>query len=348
MKREEAGITRDSGFAPAITLMVMAPLLAEVLPGATRFSSFFVFPVEMCVWGGGAVLIRYAVRRHDLGWINMMLLALALSFAEEFIIQQTSIAPMVLKLKGEVYARAFGVNYVYLLWALVYEAVFVVFLPVYLVELIFPGRRDHLWINRTGLFTMMFLFVTGGGLAWFTWTQIARPDVFHVPLYNPPLEKVIFAVLIISLLIYLALGPLREKLNRRYSPLKPPKPWLAGICGGLWAMLWYGLVLLGFGILPTFPPLLAIFAGLMLILPVLILLPRWSTHPDWQNLHYFGLISGTITGSMLAGFIGFIGTRGIDLYFKCGINIIALGLLIYAGSRLTGKHSDTDTRKQQS
>ena len=65
-------------------------------------------------------------------------LALALAIAEECLIQQTSLAPMVLQLKGEMYARAFGVNYVYFLWALVYEAVFVVFLPVHLVELIFP------------------------------------------------------------------------------------------------------------------------------------------------------------------------------------------------------------------
>ena len=53
---------------PALTLVVMAPLVAEVLPGATRFSSLFVLPIEMCVWGGGALMIRYAVRRWRLGW----------------------------------------------------------------------------------------------------------------------------------------------------------------------------------------------------------------------------------------------------------------------------------------
>jgi hypothetical protein len=52
--------------------------------------------------------------------------ALALAIAEECLIQQTSLAPMFIRLKGETYARAFGVNYVYFLWALVYEAVFVV------------------------------------------------------------------------------------------------------------------------------------------------------------------------------------------------------------------------------
>src|SRR5215470_11560478 len=109
---------------PALTLVLVAPLVAEVLPGATRFSALFVLPVEMCVWGGGALAIRYAVRRWQLGWPNMLLLALALAVAEECLIQQTAPAPMVLRIKGEVYARAFGVNYVYLLWALVYESVF--------------------------------------------------------------------------------------------------------------------------------------------------------------------------------------------------------------------------------
>src|SRR6516225_7771042 len=142
---------------PALTLVLVAPLVAEVLPGATRFSSLFVLPVEMCVWGGGALMIRYAVRRWHLGWANMLALALALAVAEECLIQQTSLAPMVLQLKGEVYARAWGVNYIYLLWALVYEVAFVVFLPVTLVELIFPDQREGLWVGKAGLVAVAVL-----------------------------------------------------------------------------------------------------------------------------------------------------------------------------------------------
>src|SRR5215467_3119869 len=89
--------------APGLVLMVLAPLVAEVLPGATRFSSIFVFPIELCVWGVGALLIRYAVRLQQLGWLNMLFLAVALAIAEECLIQQTSLAPLVIKLKGEVY-----------------------------------------------------------------------------------------------------------------------------------------------------------------------------------------------------------------------------------------------------
>ena len=46
-------------------------------------------------------MIRYAVRRWGLGWLNMLCLALALAVAEECLIQQTSLSPMVLQLKGE-------------------------------------------------------------------------------------------------------------------------------------------------------------------------------------------------------------------------------------------------------
>ena len=63
---------------------------------------------------------------------------MALSVAEECVIQQTSLAPLVFKIKGVEYARAFDVNYVYFLWALIYEGLFVVFIPIGLTH-----RHEH-------------------------------------------------------------------------------------------------------------------------------------------------------------------------------------------------------------
>src|SRR6059058_492861 len=115
--------------APALLLVFLAPMFAEVLPGATRFSAIFVLPIELAVWGGGAVMARAIVRTRGLGWWSLLLFGLALALAEEFLIQQTSVAPLVIRLKGETWARAFGVNYIYLLWALVYESAWVVLMP---------------------------------------------------------------------------------------------------------------------------------------------------------------------------------------------------------------------------
>jgi len=317
--------------APALTLMLMAPLLAEVLPGATRLSSLFVLPIEMCVWGGGALLIREAVRRWRLGWLNMLLLALVLSIAEECLIQQTSLAPMVLQLKGQIYARAYGVNYVYFLWALVYESVFVVFLPIHLVELLFPKRRESLWVSKSGLMAVILFFLVGGFLAWYSWTQIARPTVFKVPLYNPPPVAVLIAAAAICGLVFFALGPYRNRFASSAAPLKPPPPWLLGVLGGLWAVLWYGLVLLGFGIAPSFPPSIAVGGGLLLAAAILFFVPRWTAGLLWQDQHLFGVIFGSMVGAMVVGFIGFLGSARMDLYFKIFVDVVAVILMIILG-----------------
>jgi hypothetical protein len=325
-------VKKTNDFAPAIILMIMAPLLTEVLPGATRFSSLFVLPIEICVWGGGALMIRYAVRRWKLGWLGMLFLAIALAMAEEFIIQQTSVAPMVIRLKGVTYARAFSINYVYLLWALIYESVFVVFLPIYLVELIFPGRRERLWINKPGFFVVIPLFLIGSLLAWFTWTRIARTKVFKVPVYNPPLIISLLALAVIAALVYLSLQQVK---NKSAAPVRLVKPWpevAMAVCGLLWSAILFGLVLLGFGIAPAFPPVVAVGVGLVLIWVALYLVPGWTNDRGWRPKNVFALIFGVILGSMLVSFIGFADTTGPDLYFKIITNAAAIILLILLGS----------------
>lgn len=324
---------------PAITLMIFAPIIAELLPGSTRFSSIIVFPIEVLVWGGGALLIRYAVRKWQLGWINMLFLGLALSIAEEFLIQQTSLAPMVVKIKGIEYARSFGINYVYLLWALIYETVFVVFIPISLTEIIFKTRSKELWIKKRGIYITIILFLLGSIMAWYSWTQIARPAVFHVQSYNPPFSLVIIAVTLISCLIFTAIGPFRNKLVFPSSSLNLPKGWIIIIAGGFWAVILYGIVLMAFGILPSFPPVLAIGIGIILAATALYFMPGWIVNEMWTSKHTFSVILGVMIGSMLAGYIGFIGAAHADLYFKIFINLVALILMFLLGSRVKRQFS---------
>ena len=321
--------TNDAG--AALTLMLLAPLLTEVLPGATRLSSIFVLPIEIFVWGGGALLIRYALRRWRLGWPAMLLMAFALALAEECIIQQTSVAPLVIHIKGVEYARALGINYVYLIWALLYESVFVVVVPIYLVELIFASRRERLWINKGGMFAVIALFVLGSFLAWFSWTRIARPKFFHLPIYTPPVGTTVIALLVIAGLIVVAF---RSGGKRVVRSMKPPPGWLLFIAGGLWSTALFGLLLMAFGIAPEFPVLLSVSWGIVLFLIGLLLLPRWAL--DTSGIYI--LLFGTILGSMAVSFVGFGG--GKDLYFKIIVDVIALLLLILLGRRiLTSSHA---------
>jgi hypothetical protein len=321
---------RPGRFTPAFTLVVLAPLIAEYLPGATRTSSLFVFPLEMAIWGGGALLIRAVVRHLRLGWLNMFLLACALSIAEEFVIQQTSLAPMIIQIMpGPPFGRAFGVNYEYFLWALFYEAVLVVMVPVMVTELIFPERRQDPWVGRTGALITGILFLAACVPAWYLWTQLVREVVFKFPHYSPPPAGVMGGVVAIALLVWLAIGPARTALRGSGAPRKPLPPVLLGIGAVVAAVIWHVLVVLAFGFRPFFPLWIAMTAGLVTAAVGLLLLPRYAAHPDWSDAHRLGLALGAILGSMGIGFADFIyGAAPIDLWGKIISNALATLLIL--------------------
>jgi hypothetical protein len=321
---------------PALTLMFLAPLIAEVLPGATRVSALFVYPIEVCIWGGGALLIREAARRFDLGWLHMLFLALALALIEECIVQQTSFAPMVLQIfPGEPFARAFGVNYLYLLWALGYEATFVVFVPIILTELIFRSRRDEPWLRLPGVIAVAVIFIAACFPAWYLWTQIARTKVFNVPVYHPPGETVSIALFTIVLLVLFAIGPSRRRFFSNRRPAKPLVPWVIAAGGFVAAAVWYCLVLLAFGIRPSFPPAIPVMLGSAIVAVVVYLMPRFAAHPAWSDAHRIALVFGTTFGAMVVSFAGFIyGATPLDLYGKIALDVIATVLLSWLAVRL--------------
>ena len=116
------------------------PFIAEVLSGSTRASILFVYIPEIMVWGVGALFCRELVRRWRAGGVSLLFLGLALSIAEEFIIQQTSLAPLPFPGSHPGYGRIWGITLVYFLFMLGYESVWVVLVPVQVTELFFPQQ----------------------------------------------------------------------------------------------------------------------------------------------------------------------------------------------------------------
>ena len=337
MDANTISVPKKGRFGPAFTLMLLAPLIAEVLPGATRMSSIFVFPLEVAIWGGGAVLIRAAVRHFRLGWLNMFLLACALSVAEEFVIQQTSIAPPIIQIvKGfPDYARAGGVNYVYFLWALFYEAVLVVMVPVIVTELLFKDRREDPWMGRGGALIVGAIFLVACVPAWFLWTQIVREQVFHFAHYTPPAGWVLAGIAAIAALVFLALGPSRRAIATRGRSLRPWNPWLLGLAAALASAVWFAISVLAFGIKPEFPTWIPMTAGLVLAALGLYLLPRMSAHSMWGDCHRMALAYGASVGTMAIMFLGFIhATSALDLYGKLVLDVVAIVFLTWLTRRV--------------
>ena len=51
-------------WAPIVSLLLLAPVIGEVLVGATRITTLFDLVPRIGTWGSAALLIREVVRRH--------------------------------------------------------------------------------------------------------------------------------------------------------------------------------------------------------------------------------------------------------------------------------------------
>jgi hypothetical protein len=320
---------RGGKAAAAVALLLLAPIVSEVLFGATRVSVLFVLIPQIATWGCGALLIREAVRRGHRSWVSLLLFGVALAIAEECLIQQTSLAPMV-GLASHEYGRVLGVNWVYLLWALGYESVWVVVLPVRLAELLFPAVRDEPWVGRRGLVVASLAFLLGSFVAWFSWTQMARTKVFHMPEYQPPLPALILAIAAIAIVVLAAFSPWTASRPRRAEAARSaPNPWLAGFIAFGFGLPWSVLVLLGYGAVPSIPFEIPMIAGVAWVGAVLFLVARWTSSRGWDDRHRYALVFGGILACMAGGFVIFAvgGALPIDWIGKAVLNLIAvLGL----------------------
>ena len=321
--------------APALTLIVLAPVIAEVLSGATRLSYIFVLIPEMMVWGCGALLIREIVRRWDGGGTSMLMLGLALSIAEEFIIQQTSLAPLPWLGSAAVYSRQWGVNWLYFLFMLGYESVLVVLVPVQITELIFHERRKDQWLRTRGLIISSLVFLLGSFFAWFLWTQRARPLTYHVPPYHPSPVLLAAAVLAIVGLVAFAYF-LRNFDHGPLSAGRTPSAWIVGLAVLVMGFPWY--ILMGFVFSPTIPHKFSFWlpmaAGIVWAVLAFLVIRRWSLSQNWDDTHRWAVTFGATLVGMTAGYLGSSTWPRADLIAKIIFNVIAVAGFVLLATRI--------------
>ena len=308
------------------SLLLLSPLIGEVLSGATRISFIFVLIPEIMVWGCGTLLIREAVRRWRGGWMSVLSLGLALSVAEEFIIQQTSLAPLNWMGVTSSSGRVWGVNLFYFLFMLGYESVWIVLLPIQVTELIFPQRRDEPWMRTRGMVISGVVFVFGSFIAWFLWIRRARPYAFHVPDYQPPLEAFVVGIAAIVALVFIGYG--LRNLRTEPSSRIPPRLWTVVLTTTVLVLPWYLLMSLLFipRPVPLWPP---VIVGLAWAALAIFTIRRWSCAVGWQDRHRWALSFGALLSSMSAGFLGSAYWSRLDVVGKLMLNLIAvIGMIV--------------------
>jgi hypothetical protein len=319
--------------APVILLLLLSPIIGEVLSGATRLSYIFVLVPQVMVWGCGALIIRELTRRWQGGIATMVLLGLALAVAEEFIIQQTSLAPLPWLTTQVAYGRLWDVNWIYFLYMLGYETVWVVLVPILVVELLLPQRRSEPWLRTRGLVIAGSVFVLGAFIAWFLWVKQARTQVFNMPDYQPPGLTLLLGLLAIASLVFAAYAVRASRPQRRPNR-STPRPLFAGVAAIAFGLPWYVLIVLVFVPTPAVPFWAWMIAGTAWAIAAYRVLGNWAQRPGWGAMHGWALAFGALVVNMGGGYLGSNYWAPVDLYGKIVMNAIAIVCMFALARRI--------------
>jgi len=337
------GLSHTRTTLPTVFLCLASPIIVEVLFGSTTVSIIDSLLFEIPFYGGAAVLIREVVRRRALGWTSLLLLGIAFAIFEEFLVIQTSISPVLFAQGGStfVYGRFFGVDWVYALWAVGYESVWAVVLPIYATELVFPDSKEQPWLSNRGIITVGLLFGLGTLGSWAIYTRVVTPAVIgHV--YAP--SPLIVAGAVTAVVACIVVGLIRwpswpRPVTRGITALSP---WSVGALMLVVSASWFSLVAFAFDSLPTVPPVAVVALGIALAAMAAIVVAWSSTRADWSDrdrlaIVVAGLLASMILGFWASGITGWVNV-GAKIVFDglAGVCLIVLGRKVWMPGPATG------------
>lgn len=272
-------------------------------------------------------MIRFLVVHRNLKNTSIILLGLSFAFLVEFIIKQTALAPLPGLTSQEMYGRVFDINIVYLLWALVYETIWGIYIPLKIFDLVYPTKKEDDLIGVLGFIVAGIGFILGAYASWFTWTQIAYPVYYNTTPYLPSNTSLAQGVIIAGILVYLALINKKTDEKPKIDEPLPAIP-LIGLTFFFISLAWFGLLLFAYDFFPTIPMYQPIIFGVIMLVVATIALFYWPSSSYWKNSTTVIVILCALLASMLAGVITSGVYLPVDVLGKSIFDLVAVIALV--------------------
>jgi len=301
---------RLRGVGAAASLFFLAPLVAEYLLGDLPLSNMGAMVALAPMYGGGAILIREAVRHSGRGWRTFILLALAYAVMEEAFVTQTLFDPhyLGLSLVAYGYIPALGTAFPWLIYVLSIHVIWSIAVPIGLTEALFYDAEQKPWLGKVGLTAIGLLLAFGSIVA-------GLFQRHSDPFRATPGEMICSAVAILLLLLAAFRLP-------RPAPVRHARAAPVALVGGGTFLLGSGLLLIyGRGSSAEWPWPATVLAELITD-GLLIGLFWWATRMRaWHALAAWGAATG---GILVYAWYGYT----IEHAFKHDYDILPHSMLV--------------------
>jgi hypothetical protein len=330
--------------APALALLILAPLIAEFLLGDFNIRQIGFVVVFIPQYGGGALLVREITRRARRGWPTMLLLALASALIEEGFTTQTLFNPNYAgqRLLDYGFIPALGTSLNWTVFVLTLHVVWSAGSSVALAEGLAGARSREPWLRLPGLLVTTALFLLGCAM-----TTIFTLRTFHFVASAGQFAAVAIIVLVVIVAAFAgfrvardgAVGP--DSRGSGDDTRRAPSFWLvlaAALVLSSAFQLWFGYapshrLNAGLGL-----------AGLLCLeAAAVVLFSVWSRRAGWGPVHALAAATGAIVTYgwislwrlVVAGstFLG-VPTTPIDVLGQTVLLLVMLGLSCLAWRRL--------------
>jgi len=271
--------------SPAFVLFFLSPVIGELLSGSAPPVEFFN-PIGLMIlsvlYGGGAILVRELTHRWGKSWPTLLILGAAYGIAEEGLMCKSFFDPgwMDLGILGS-YGRWLGVNWVWCLQLTIYHAAFSMAIPIMLVSLMFPSRREQAWMSKPKLCVMFGV-----------WMADAVFIFIFIGKYRPPAVHYLVTMAIIVALCILAWRLPRPRLASFVGTGRPAHPFWFLLTGFLATLVFFIFLAWMLPNTPTHPLLTMILILGEVVLVGWVILKLSGGGLAWSSKHQLALASG--------------------------------------------------------
>jgi hypothetical protein len=293
VKRTRPAVRR---WPAALTLAILAPLIAELGLGSIPASKAWTLPFFGYVYSAGALLIRELVRRRRLGVGSILALGLAYGLIEEGL-ALSSLTSTTLYPVADWAPRLLGFNTAFSLWVVPYHAVFSILVPIVMVDLIFPRLRTQPYLRTGGLIVWAIALLLGIGV-------IRLSLIWMDPDHVDTAPHLVAVGVLVAALVAWGLRRHPAVLHDRPTPGTRSLVAIGAVSvAGYFALLMQLPGAEHSAYLPDRLAWLAPVLALALLVTGTAICRRWSTSTRWSPVHSAALVAGALPAHSLLGLI---------------------------------------------